>query len=451
MQIAETIISPRWILPIAPQNIILENHSIVLNQGRILDILPTESVAKHYSSKSHIQRPDHVVLPGLINCHTHTPMSLFRGLADDLPLMDWLNNHIWPAEKAIINAESIKDGCRLAIAEMLRGGTTCFNEMYFFPNETAETAIQEGMRACIGHTIMNVPTGWANNEDEYIEKAKQAHSHRPENPLISWSIAPQGPYTNSDRSLKLAKELADELGIFLQMHLHETEAELQIDLNNHGKRPLLRLYDLGLLNERFIGVHMVHLTPEEIALCADIGLNVAHNPESNLKLASGFAPVVELMNAGVNVALATDGAASNNDLDMFSEMRTAAFIAKAINKDSTVLPATTALEMATINGARAIGLEHEIGSLEVGKAADMIAVDLGVYLTQPIYNPISHLVYAANRLQVSDVWIAGKALLEKGEFTQLDTEAVVARVQQWAAKSTQFQSAASTAKTTTMA
>ncbi len=443
MEQIDQLISARWVLPIAPQNHILEDHSIAIRGDRIIAILPTNKAKQQYQAKTTLNLNDHALMPGLINAHTHSPMTLFRGLADDLPLMDWLNNHIWPAENDIIHADSIRDGMRLAIAEMLRGGTTCFNEMYFFPNESAEIAIEENIRACIGHTIMNVPTGWAKDENDYIAKARAAYHNRPQSPLVTWSIAPHAPYTNSDNSLMMAKELADEFNFVINMHLHETQDELNIDLNNHGKRPLQRLHNLKILSKRFIGVHMVHLNDQDIAIANETGMHVVHCPESNLKLASGFAPTAKLLAANVNVAIGTDGAASNNDLDMFSELRMATFLAKATTQNPTAIPAPQALAMATINGAKALGIDHETGSLEPGKAADMIAINLGSFLTQPVYNPISHLAYAVNRLQVSDVWVAGKQLLQNGEFTQLDIARTVANAQRWAKQAEQYKSAAS--------
>ncbi|EKD77453.1 MAG: hypothetical protein ACD_42C00328G0003 [uncultured bacterium] len=434
MQQIDTLLHARWIVPIVPRNQVLENYSVAIDRGKIIDILPTDSAQQKYSARNNINRKNHVVMPGLINTHTHTPMNLFRGIADDLPLMDWLNNHIWPAEAKTINATSVYDGTRLAITEMIRGGTTCFNDHYFFPNDIARAALEIGMRACIGHVIMNVSNDWAKNEDEYVDKAKSAHAERPHDSLLAWTIAPQGPYTNSDRSLSLAKNLAEEYNLRMHMHLHETQAEIDIDLKAHQKRPMKRLHDLGLLDEKFIAVHMVHLNDEEIALCAKTKLHVSHNPESNLKLASGFAPIVKLMKAGVNVAIGTDGAASNNDLDMFGELRTASFIAKAMNQDPTALDAMTTLEMATINGARTLGLEKEVGSIEKGKCADIIAIDFNHIFTQPVFNPISHLVYAINRLQVSDVFITGKQVLNRGEFVNVDVNEVVAKAQKWAAQ-----------------
>ncbi len=440
MNSVDLIISARWILPIAPENTILENHSVVVNDGKIADLLDTKNALQKYQAKEHITFDQHVIMPGLINAHAHTPMNLFRGLADDLELMDWLNNHIWPAEKALINAESVAVGSRLAIAEMIRGGTTCFNDNYFFPDVTAAVAIEEGIRASLGCVIMSVPTQWATDEAGYFAKANATLTNPPDSDLITWTLCPHAPYTVSDNSLKEIKKLSEKFNLPVHMHVHETAFEVDQSIKEYQKRPLQRIYDLGLLSDKFISIHMSQLTKEEIALVKQTNTHVVHCPESNLKLASGFAPIAELLSAGVNVALGTDGAASNNDLDMFAELNTAAIVTKAVSQDPTALPAATALEMATINGAKALGIADKTGSLEVGKYADVIAVDLSSYLTQPIYSPISHLAYAVNRLQVSDVWVAGKQLLKSGEFTHLDTTQLVKDAQYWADKAKPFAS-----------
>lgn len=434
----DLIISSRWVLPIAPQNTILENHAVVINDGKIQAVLDTKAAIEQYKPKSHIELNSHVLMPGLVNAHAHTPMNLFRGLADDLELMDWLNNHIWPAEKALINPQSVKVGSRLAIAEMLRGGTTCFNDNYFFPNVTAEVALEEGIRASLGCVILSVPTEWAKDEDEYFTKSEQILKNTPQSDLISWTMCPHAPYTVNDKSLQKVKQLSDQLNIPIHMHLHETQTETEQSLQEYGKRPMQRLEDLGLLSDKFIAVHMTDLTEQEIGLAKSRNLHIVHCPQSNLKLASGFSPIAKLLAAGINVAVGTDGAASNNDLDMFSELSTAAMLAKAVSGDPTAVPAAKALEMATINGAKALGLDDKIGSLEAGKYADIIAVDLQHYFTQPIYNPISHLIYAVNRLQVSDVWVAGKQLLQSGSFTQLQTTDLVEQTQKWADQAKTF-------------
>ncbi|MCH9643771.1 MAG: TRZ/ATZ family hydrolase [Gammaproteobacteria bacterium] len=443
MQTIDQLICARWVVPIAPVNTVLDNHAVAIDKGRIIACLPIKEAKQQYEANSIIELSQHAIMPGLVNAHTHNPMVLFRGLADDLPLMDWLNNHIWPAEADVICAESIIDGTKLASAELIRGGTTCYNEHYFFPVETAQAAIDCGIRASIGLQVMNVPNKWAQNEDEYIAKAVDAYKNRPDHELISWTVAPQGPYTNSDSSLTKAKQLADDYQLPMHMHLHETIAELNIDKEKYGKHPIKRLYDLGILYDKFMAVHMVHVNDEELEMLKEKGVHIVHSPESNLKLASGFAPIKKYMDHGLNVCIGTDGAASNNDLDMFSELRTASFLAKAVSGDSTALPAAETLKMATLNGAKALGLDKEIGSIEAGKAADIIAVDLGQFITQPVYNPISHLAYAVNRLQVSDVWIAGKQLLKSGMFTQLDIAGITAKSTKWAKQAQQFQSKAS--------
>ncbi|OGT40998.1 MAG: N-ethylammeline chlorohydrolase [Gammaproteobacteria bacterium RIFCSPHIGHO2_12_FULL_40_19] len=434
MQTIDTLIHARWVLPIVPRNKVLEHHSIAVDHEKIIAILPTDTAKKNYTAKNNVDRSTHVVMPGLVNTHAHTPMNLLRGLADDLQLMDWLQNHIWPAESKILCPESIYDGSLLAIIEMLRGGTTCFNDHYFYPNDTARAAVDAGMRAVLGLWVGNAPTGWAKDADECIAKAKIEYANRPDSRLITYALAPHSPYITDDHSLLLTKHFADEHNLRIHIHLHETLDEINIDLERYGKRPMQRFHELDLLNDRLIAVHMVHVTDDEIALCAEKNVHVSHNPESNLKLASGFAPVVKFLKAGINVCLGTDGAASNNDLDMFGELRTAALIAKGTHQDPTALNAMTMLEMATINGAKALGLETEIGSLEKGKYADIIAVDLDHFFTQPVYNPISHLVYAVNRMQVSDVWVTGKQLLNCGEFVNLDVKEVVAKVNEWARK-----------------
>jgi len=446
MKQVDILLMARWVLPIAPQNIVLEDHAVAILDGRIIDVLPQSKATAQYEAAKLVELKEHVVMPGLINAHAHTPMNLFRGLADDLELMDWLNNHIWPAEKALINEKSVEVGSRLAIAEMLRGGVTCFNDNYFFPDVTARVAIEEGIRASLGCVVMSVPTEWASDEAGYFAKARQTLENQSGNPLINWTVCPHAPYTVSDDSLKKVKALSDEFNIPIHMHMHETQFEIDSGIEQYGKRPFQRVYDLGLYSPRFMHVHVTQLTDQEIQIIADTGSHVVHCPESNLKLASGFAPIAKIVDKGINVAIGTDGAASNNDLDMFGELRLASLLAKAVSGNPTTLSATKVLEMATINGAKALGIDHEVGSLEKGKAADIIAIDLSSYLTQPVYNPISHLAYCVNRLQVSDVWIAGKHLLVQGRFAHLDTQRLREQAHYWAEKAQPFSSSASKMK-----
>ncbi len=431
MQQVDTIIDAGWIIPVEPSNTVLENHALVINHGRILDLLPSSDAAEKYVSQYHHQLAEHALIPGFINTHTHAAMSLLRGLADDLPLMTWLQDHIWPAEAKFVSEEFVYTGTQLAMAEMLRCGTTCFNEMYFFPDQAARAANAAGMRATIGMILIEFPTAWAQNSDEYFEKGLVLHDEYRNHPLINTALAPHAPYTVSDESLRRVLTYADELNIPIHMHLHETAHEINQEIEKTAQRPLARLHKLGLLSPRLLAVHMTQLNDDEIELIRKTGVHVVHCPESNLKLASGFSPVGALQAAGVNLALGTDGAASNNDLDMLSEMRTAAQLAKAVSGDASTLPAHKALEMATLGGARALGIDHEVGSLTIGKAADVTAIDLGQLESQPIYHPVSQIVYTANRHQVSDVWVAGKQLLKARQLTTLDARKLIKQAQQW--------------------
>ncbi|MEQ1484891.1 TRZ/ATZ family hydrolase [Methyloglobulus sp.] len=432
--IVDTLIHARWIIPVEPESVTYEYHSLVIDKGRIIDLLPTDTAKHKYQGTTTENLSSHALLPGFINCHTHAAMTLMRGIADDLPLMDWLQNHIWPLEQKWMSEAFVRDGTDLAIAEMLLGGTTCFNDMYFFPDVTAQQAIQHGIRACVGLIVIDFPTVWAENSAAYIAKGLDIHDQFRHQPLITTSFAPHAPYTVSDDPLQKIRTLADELEIPINMHVHETLHEVDDALAKTGQRPLQRLHNLGLINPSFIAVHMTQLNAEEITLFAESGAHIVHCPESNLKLASGFCPVAQCLNAGINVALGTDGAASNNDLGMLGEMRTAALLAKAVAQDASSVPAMTALRMATINGAKALGLEHEIGSLTIGKSADVIAIDLDQLETQPVFSPVSQIVYAASRQQVTDVWVAGKQLLKKRQLTTVDISALKAKIVDWQGK-----------------
>ena len=431
MQTIDTLIHARWVIPVEPADTVHEGHAIAIQDGRILEILPSAEAETRYRAESSHHLSEHLLIPGLVNTHTHAAMSLLRGLADDLPLMEWLNEHIWPAEGRWVSTEFVRDGTQLAIAEMLRSGTTCFNDMYFFPDVTGHVASSAGMRAVIGLIVIDFPTAWAANADEYLHKGIEVHDQFRANPLIRCAFAPHAPYTVSDAPLERIRTYAEELDLPIHIHLHETESEVTEALKMDGRRPMQRLDDLELLSPRLVAVHMTRLEEHEIERFATCGGHVVHCPESNLKLASGFCPVQQLLEAGINVALGTDGAASNNDLDMLGEMRSAALLAKAVAGQPGAVPAATALRMATLGGARALGLDDEIGSLEPGKAADVVAIDLGNIETRPIYHPLSQLVYAAGREQVSDVWIAGRHLLKERALTTLDEQAILNRAAEW--------------------
>jgi len=431
----DTLIHAQWIIPVDPENRVLEQHSLAVRNGRIEALLPSAEAKRQIQAKETLELPGHVLIPGLINAHTHAAMNLLRGLADDLPLMTWLNEHIWPAEGRWVSEEFVHDGTQLALLEMLRSGTTCFNDMYFFPEVTARGAGQAGVRASIGLIVIDFPSAWADNAEDYLHKGMEVHDQFRAHPLVHTAFAPHAPYSVSDAPLQRIATLAEELDIPIHMHLHETRDEVTQGLRDHGTRPLARVDELGLISPRLQAVHMTQLEPDEIELLATNGAHVVHCPESNLKLASGTCPVAErLIPAGINCALGTDGAASNNDLNMFGEMRTAALLAKGATGDAAVLPARDALRMATINGARALGIDHETGSLEPGKSADLVAVDLGQPETQPVYNPESQLVYACAREQIRHVWVAGRHLLREREALTLDEEAVLSKARQWREK-----------------
>jgi 5-methylthioadenosine/S-adenosylhomocysteine deaminase len=430
-----TLISAGWIVPVEPYGVTLVDHSLAINeQGKIIAVLPTEQALQRYTAHEHFKLPNQVLLPGLVNLHAHSAMTLLRGLADDLALMDWLNNHIWPAEAKHVSDEFVLDGTLLAMSEMLRGGTTTVNDMYFFHDAVARAGIASRMRTIIGGSVLEFPTPFALNADEYIRKFLQTRDTYQSEPLLGFSLAPHAPYTVSDDTFRQVITLAEQLDITTHCHIHETQDEIQGSLAQHGSRPLARLKQLGLLTPSLTAAHMVHLQPEEIALAAEHGISVAHNPSSNLKLGSGFAPVADLLAAGVNVGIGTDGAASNNKLDMFAEMRLAALLAKGSTGNPQAVPAAQALQMATLNGARALGLAEKIGSLVVGKQADVIAVDLAKVETTPIFDPISHLVYAAGREQVTHVWVAGECLLHNRALTTLNAGQLQIKAKWWRAR-----------------
>lgn len=438
MQTVDTLLKARWIVPVEPHDTVFEHHTLVIGRGRIVDVLPSSEADDRYRAPMSLDLGAHVLIPGLINAHTHAAMSLFRGLADDLPLMAWLKQHIWPAEGRWVNEPFIFDGTSLAIAEMLRGGITCFNDMYFFPEVAARAAATAGMRACVGLIILDFPTVYASTADEYVSKALAVHDEYKGDSLIATAFAPHAPYTVTDEPLTRIRTYADELDIRVHMHVHETTDEIAQSIASHGGRPLQRLAALGLVSPALLAVHMTQLTQEDIERVATDRAHILHCPESNLKLASGFCPVQRLMDAGINVALGTDGAASNNDLDMFGEMRTAALLAKAVAGEATALPAANALRMATLNGAMALDLADEIGSLEVGKSADVVAIRLDDIECLPIYDPISQVVYAAGRDKVTDVWVAGQHVLKGRRLTTLDEEELRAKAREWNARIREF-------------
>ncbi|MGH8751077.1 MAG: TRZ/ATZ family hydrolase, partial [Burkholderiales bacterium] len=403
-QHADTLIDAGWIIPVEP-SAVLQRHSLAIADGIIQAILPSTQAHAQFRAKQHLKLENHVLIPGLVNLHTHAAMTLMRGLADDLPLMEWLNRHIWPAESKHVSHAYVHDGTLLACAEMRRGGITCCNDMYFFPEAAAQALDEAGLRAAIGIIVIEFPSNYAGDPDDYLNKGLATRDEFKRHPLLTFCMAPHAPYTVSDKTFGKLLTYAQQTDLPIHIHVHETEDEIRQSLKQHNARPLARLHGLGLLGPNFIAVHAVHLTEQEIALLASQSCSVAHCPSSNLKLASGFAPVAALLEQGINVGIGTDGAASNNRLDMFEEMRLTALLAKAVSGRADALPAHQALRMATLNGAKALGLDGKTGSLTVGKAADITAVDFSSLELSPCFDPVSHLVYAAGREQVSHVWV----------------------------------------------
>ncbi len=429
-QTADILIHPGWIVPVIPRGAVLENYSIALTGDRISALLPRRE-AQSITARQVLELPGHALMPGLVNSHGHAAMSLLRGYADDLPLMSWLEQRVWPAEAAHVSADFVRDGVELAIAEMIRAGTTTFSDMYFFPDACAQTAQRLGMRCQITFPILDFPTMWARSADEYISKGLALRDEVKHSPLVTVGFGPHATYTVSEPNLVKVATLAAELDVVVQIHLHETRGEVLLAVESNGERPLDSLHRLGLLGPRTQCVHMTDLGDQDIALLAATGAHVVHCPQSNMKLASGTCPVTRLLAKGVNVALGSDSAASNNDLNMFGEMQYAALLAKLYSEDAAALPAADALAMATINGARALGMEDRIGSLETGKQADLIAVDLSQPETQPVYNPLSHLVYACNGSQVTHSWIDGVPVMQQRKLTHIDLTALGSRTRAW--------------------
>lgn len=427
----DLLIEAGFVVPVVPHGVVLEHHAVAVTGGRIVAVLPVPEARSRFAPRETVSRPDAALIPGLVNAHTHNPMTLLRGVADDLPLKVWLQQHIWPIEAAVIGPDFVADGITLAIAEMLRGGTTCVNENYFFPDVQAATYKRHGFRARVGLPVIDFPTAWAASDDEYFDKADEVHDQWRDDALIATAFAPHAPYTVNDANFERVRMLADQLDIPVHLHLHETAQEVEQSLEKHGQRPIARLDRLGLVNERLIAIHMTQLTEAEIHLCAERGVSVVHCPESNLKLASGFCPACALERAGVNLAVGTDGCASNNDLDMFSETRTAALLAKAVARDAAALDAFSALRAATLGGAKAIGFDDRVGSIEPGKEADLVCVDLSALETQPLHHVVSQLIYATGRQQVTDVWIAGRARLRQRVLVDIDIDGVLSNARQW--------------------
>ena len=430
----DLLLNCKWIIPIVPENQTLTDCAIAIDNGKIIGLLPQAEAARKFSAGKVQDLDHHIVMPGLVNSHGHAAMSLLRGYADDLPLRSWLENHIWPAEAKFLSEEFVRDGTRLSIAEMIRSGTTCFADMYFFDEAIATEVRNSGVRSQISFTVLDFPTPYGKNADDYIHKGLALRDNCKDQPLIKIACAPHAPYSVSDRALGILATYANELDMAIHIHCHESTSEITESLQAYDCRPLERLEKLGLLLPQTQLVHMTQITEDDIALVRDHNCHIMHCPQSNLKLANGFCPVVKFIENEVNVALGTDSAASNNTLDLFSEIKSASLLAKAVSGDAASLDAHAALRMATINGAKALAWDNEIGSLELGKQADIIAVKIDSISQQPLYNPASQLVYTNSGSQVSHSWVAGKMLLENRKLCTINERSLIQTTEQWRKK-----------------
>ena len=406
---------------------------MAITDGKISNIFAKEK-AKYFISEEVFDLPNHALLPGLVNCHGHAAMSLLRGLADDMPLMPWLQNIIWPVEKKYVSEEFVRDGTELAIAEMLLSGTTTFSDMYFFPETVAEVAIASGIRCQISFPILDFPSNWAETAEEYLSKGLAIRDRFNHINLISTIFGPHSTYTLKENNLSTISTLASELDVGIQIHLHETNQEVLEGLAERGERPIETLFKLGLLGPKTQCVHMTDLNNKDIELLSRTGAQVIHCPESNMKLASGICPISKLLNSGVNVGIGTDGAASNNDLNLFGELKSATLLAKINSMDATALTASEALTLGTLGGAKALGMDKNIGTIEVGKLADLIAVDLHQIEMQPIHDVFSQLIYVNNGSHVTHSWIQGEQIMHQRELLKIDQDDLRQRILKWQKK-----------------
>ena len=431
---ASIIISASWIFTSNSEGQLLSDYSIVIENDKIIDLVPQDKVFDEYEANDTYQLTDYILIPGLINTHTHAAMSLFKGFADDLPLQDWLNDYIWPAEKEFINSSFVKDGSILALSEMIKSGVTTFNDMYFFPDATAEAVKELGVRSNIGLVVLDFPTNYATDPEDYLLKGFEFRDKWRNEELITTSIAPHAPYSVSDEAFTLINTYSEELSINIHTHLHETQWEIEDSIEKYGITPVQRLNNLGIIGPSLMAVHCVHLNDQDMATLAKNKASIVHNPSSNMKLGSGIADIAKMLKQNLNISLGTDSSASNNRLDIMEEMRLAALLIKGSTKSPESFSANEAIKMATINGAKALGLESIIGSIEKNKKADLVAIDLNSIENQPIYNPLTTLVYSSSRSDVSYVWIDGEIKLKDKKLVKIDEERIIQLAKKWQRK-----------------
>jgi len=431
MESVDTLVTARWVVPVEPDGRVLEDHAVAILGGRIVAVLPAAEARARYSARELVERPSHVLMPGLVNTHTHAAMTLLRGRAENLQLGPWLRGGIWPLERRWTGPEYVRDGTELAIAEMLRAGITCFADMHLWPEVVAQTAAECHIRASIGLVVTEVATGWAGTADEYIDRGMTLRDQYRGDPLVSTHFAPHSPYSVTDATLARVRRLADELDLPVAVHLHETAWEIAESEKKFGRRPLARLAGLGLASPQLVAVHMAHVIPEDLDTLTECGASVVHCPESNLKLGAGICPLPGLLGRGVRVALGTDGAASNNDLDILGEARMAGLLASGVTGAPGSLVAADLLRMATLEGARVLGLGDVTGSLAPGKWADLCCIDLRSPRSWPVSDVAAAVIYSASSRQVTDTWVAGRRLLADGSLNYLDEAAALERADSW--------------------
>ena len=408
----QTVIEAGWVMPMNHKGVVLPQHSVLINEGKIVSVVPSAET-EGIEADEVIRLPDHIVLPGFVNAHTHAPMHLLRGMGADLPLMDWLQTKIWPAEGKLMSPAFCYEGSLIAGAEMLESGITCASDHYFFSEDVARGLTEAGLKCSVSGIVIGFPSAMAKTTDEYIACAEKLFERFENDPKVRVTVGPHAPYTVDDAALIKVRELAQKHNAHIHMHVDETQSEIEGSLKQYGIRPIERLHQLGLLSEQFISVHTVKADDKELELLAKTGASVVHCPCSNLKLASGFSPIAKMMRMGINVAMGTDGVASNDKVDILGETRLAAMLGKAVCEDTTQMKVGDMLHAATLAGAKALGWDDRIGSIEKGKDADLIAVDLGNIDALPVFDPASQLLYSAGREDITHVWVDGTIVVKK--------------------------------------
>ena len=428
--VADFAVKARWILPIEPAGAVLEDHAVLVRGGRILDVVPASQA--NAASAEIIERPDHVLIPGLVNAHTHAAMSLLRNAGGGLPLDAWLRQRIWPLEARLVDEQFVADGTELAVAEMLLGGVTCFADMYYHPDAAARVAAQAGMRAAIGMPVLEQPSAWAQDVDEYLRRGLELSDQYRDDPLVETMFVLHSPTATSDATLLRVRTLTDQLQAPVMTHLLESPGDRDRDRRKHGRGPLERLEGAGLVNDLLVAVHCVQANTAELERLAAGGATVVHCPTSNLRLAAGIAPVTQMRQMGIRVALGTDGAAGNDSLDLLAEARLAALLAAGTSGDASAIPPHDALAMATLEGARALGLADRIGSIAPGKWADLACLALSGPRIDPCNDVATAIVHSAGRAAVTDCWVGGRHLVAHGRLARMDTRRLAERLQDWA-------------------